>query len=362
VQALVEARRAGHVVAVALGGVREGENARRNRVAAFSSRGLSSGALVKPDLVAPGVGLRTAGAGTTATREPPFTTINGTSASAASVAGAAAVLAQARPALDARDVAGLLTGYARPLPGTSPVAAGAGGLDLGASAAGELVPLTRSLAFGAWTGPSWRSVRKLFVRNVSTRRLELTLDAVPTSETEQLAFVVRPRRALVRPGRTAVFTVVARASGRPQESAATGVISVEPAGAQALRVPWAIGFPREQISLVPTATIEPVSFAPSDVQPATLSVRAGRLLGERGGGIQIQPVERLDVLLYRPDGTFVGLLARLRDVLPGTYSFGITGRGPSGARLEPGAYELRLVAWPTLGGEPSRTRVRFEIV
>jgi hypothetical protein len=49
--------------------------------------------------------------------------------------------------------------------------------------------------------------------------------------------------------------------------------------------------------------------------------------------------------------------------LPGSYSFGITGRGPTSARLPAGDYELRLAAWPTLPkqAEPSRAQVRFTI-
>jgi hypothetical protein len=90
-----------------------------------------------------------------------------------------------------------------------------------------------------------------------------------------------------------------------------------------------------------------------------LVVRAGRV--NTGGGLQIEPVARLDVLLYTAAGAFVGVLARERDLLPGSYQFGITGRSPTGATLRPGRYEVRLVAWPTGGGAPSRARVPFAI-
>ena len=53
---------------------------------------------------------------------------------------------------------------------------------------------------------------------------------------------------------------------------------------------------------------------------------------------------------------------KVRDLLPGTYSFGITGRGPGGEVLGPGTYQLRLVAWPTLGTRPSRAQVAFRIL
>jgi len=56
-------------------------------------------------------------------------------------------------------------------------------------------------------------------------------------------------------------------------------------------------------------------------------------------------------------------LARLRDLLPGSYSFGITGRGPSSARLAPGTYQVRLAAWPVLPltARPSKAQVTFRI-
>ena len=78
-------------------------------------------------------------------------------------------------------------------------------------------------------------------------------------------------------------------------------------------------------------------------------------------GVQVEPVSRLDVALYSAAGEFVGTLARLRDLLPGTYSFGLTGRGPDSTELDPGRYEVRLTAWPTLPARPSRARVRFRI-
>jgi hypothetical protein len=54
------------------------------------------------------------------------------------------------------------------------------------------------------------------------------------------------------------------------------------------------------------------------------------------------------------------LLARLRDVLPGSYAFGLTGRGPNGGGLPPGRYRLRVLAVPP-DGTYERRFVRFQI-
>jgi len=72
-------------------------------------------------------------------------------------------------------------------------------------------------------------------------------------------------------------------------------------------------------------------------------------------------VQQLDVLLQRADGTAVGLLARLRDVLPGRYTFGLTGRGPDGQLLPPGNYVLRVIAYPVEEGPPDRRRLSFTL-
>ena len=51
----------------------------------------------------------------------------------------------------------------------------------------------------------------------------------------------------------------------------------------------------------------------------------------------------------------------MRDVLPGRYSFGITGRGVDGRRLPRGAYELRITAVPVGGGDEDEKIVPFAI-
>ena len=92
-----------------------------------------------------------------------------------------------------------------------------------------------------------------------------------------------------------------------------------------------------------------------------LAFTAGRLV-ESEGRYEVQAVDRLDMELRRAGAKQpLGLLARLRHLLPGRYAFGLTGRGPGGKVLRPGRYELRLVAYPTGADPPTRHTVRFTI-
>jgi hypothetical protein len=96
------------------------------------------------------------------------------------------------------------------------------------------------------------------------------------------------------------------------------------------------------------AKLTKATFAASDRKPAVLSFVAGRVDGSAERP-QILPLARLEIVLYRGKRR-VGTLVRLRDMLPGRYAIGITGRGPRGARLHPGAYALRIVGSPVGGG------------
>jgi hypothetical protein len=162
-------------------------------------------------------------------------------------------------------------------------------------------------------------------------------------------------------GRSATIHVDAITSSAPSGSATTdGAIFVAVVGGGAVRIPWAIAFGPDDLDLMQSATLSTTSFTPSDTKPALLSVDAGRLLAVEGK-LAIRPVSRLDVQLWRTNGTEVGTLARLRDVLPGRYTFGITGRGPDGQVLPPGTYELRVVAYPVDIGLATRRKLTFTL-
>ncbi|HEV2712292.1 MAG TPA: S8 family serine peptidase, partial [Gaiellaceae bacterium] len=109
--------RDGDEAVVEIGMSRTSGNPDAGRPAAFSSRGLAFDGGLKPDVIAPGVGLLTAQPGRAPDGSPAFGTVSGSSAAAAVAAGAAALLAQARPDLDAAGLRGALVGTARSVDG-----------------------------------------------------------------------------------------------------------------------------------------------------------------------------------------------------------------------------------------------------
>ena len=357
---LLAARRAGIDVGIALGHGHADANTGRGLVAGFSSQGLAFDGSIKPDIAAPGIAIATAEPGSAPDSSPLYGAVNGTSAAAATVAGGAALLAEMRPSLDGPALQSLLVGYAQP-GGAPATQVGAGTFRLGASAVGEVAAQPATLGFGIWGGPHWHATRTVVVRNVSTRRLQVSLSAVARGESEALHFRVVPDQVTLRVGRSATVKLTVRAAAAPHARLVTGVLQISPLGSSTLRVPWALSFRGESANLLPHVSISAPSFKASDTSPAVVTIQAGAVVHD--DGLQIQPVSRLDILLYTASGRFAGVLGRLRNLLPGSYSFGITGRGPSSAPLPPGAYQLRFAAWPTLprNAEPSRAQVSFKI-
>ena len=359
---LLAAQRAGLNVGLAIGPARHEANTGRGDVADFSSRGLAFDGSVKPDVAAPGVSIATSEPGSGPDGAPVYGTVNGTSAAAATVAGGAALLAQMRPDLDGSSLESLLVGYAEP-GSASATEAGSGTFRLGASAVGELAAQPTTLGFGIWGGPKWHGTRTLVVRNVSSRRLQLSVSIVSNVDPEALGFKLTPDRLVLPIGQAARIKIRVVAPAAPGPKTVTGVIKIAADGSETLRVPWALGFQQPPTTLIGHVSLSSSSFRQSDEKPAVLTVQAGNLV-RTGDSLEVQPVSRLDVALYTAGGGYVGLLTRLRDVLPGVYSFGITGRGPTSAPLAPGGYQLRLAAWPTLPADakPSRAVVRFRVL
>ncbi len=326
--------------------------------APFSSWGLAFDGGIKPDLLAPGVGLATADPGATPDGGSVFGTVSGSSAAAAVVAGAAALLAEVRPDAGAATLRALLVGGARPLDGASPVAQGAGMLDVGRSAAAELVADPPLLTFGRGTVEGWRGNEVLRLRNVSGRRLTVYIAAGRPTDTG-VRLGIEPRRTEIEPGAVARIALHIPPITIAQGEAALGSLTVTPVTGAAIQVPWAVVL-RPARALLGPLTLSRASFKPSESKPSVVVMRVGRVL-RMADGNTVVPVLRLDVELWTDKGKRLGLLTRLRDLLPGRYAIGVTGHAPGGKVLAPGAYRLRVFAWPTAGGRPTVRSVPFRI-
>jgi Subtilase family/PA domain len=351
----MDALRAGHEVTAVLAPSTEVANHGLDAVAAFSSGGLSFDGRVKPDVVAPGVGLATFDPSADGT--PRYSTVSGSSAAAAVAAGAAALVADARRGLSATELRSVLVGSAEPLGGAQPVTReGAGGLDPVAAATAELAVEPSTVAFGRAGEANWSGSQTLTVKNLSSRPLEVGFGLVPDQPGQaRVSFTAQPAHLSLGPGASSKVQLNVAATAALGDGA-SGVVVVSAQGARAARIPWAVAPRLEDAALVDSVSLSNWQFKPSKSAPAVLAFRAGRAVSGPGGE-QIEPVGLLDLELWTPQGKRIGVIARLRDLLPGRYAFGLTGRGPDGKVLGPGTYVLRLRAQPvdSADGTPPST-------
>ena len=365
-----DALRAGDPVSIRFGGVRRTANATAGLVAPFSSGGMAFGGSVKPDLVAPGVGIATADGGVNADGSERYATATGSSVSAAVVAASAALVAQARPGLTAAELKSLLVGNARQIVKDGvpePVTVqGAGVVDVAAAAAAEVAVAPATLAFGRVDDGGWQVTQTVRIRNLSRRELEVGFGITRDRWGEpELSFAATPAHLVLRAGKSGDVTLAASGSG-PLEGQAGGAFVVSPRASRIVRVPWAVSFRSGDTEpLLGGVALSNRAFSASDAAPAVLAFRAGRVTTDAdGGGESVQPVQLLVAELWRAGGKRLGVLTRMHDLLPGRYAFGVTGRGPMGRQLRPGRYVIRLVAYPPAGDAGAKATsvdVRFRL-
>jgi hypothetical protein len=192
----------------------------------------------------------------------------------------------------------------------------------------------------------------LTLRNLSTRALRL---AVAAPRAGPVVLAASPRRLTVAAGRRAQVFVTVRLAFAAGTEPVAGALRVTTIGGGAFRVPWLVTPARPPRPLVADVELSATSFKPSDSAPAVVSLTAGRVTGG-----ELTPLARLDLELWR-GGRKLGVLVRLRDLLPGRYAFGLTGRDPTGEKLDRGRYRLLLRAFPTDGGMPGTRSLEFRI-
>lgn len=345
---------AGVPVTVSIGNVKVASREAESSIAAFSSRGLVLDGSLKPDLAAPGVSVPTSEPGRGDDGDVRFGTISGTSAAAAVTTGVAALLAQGRPALDARGLHGLLVGSAQRAD-LDPTASGAGLVDLRAAAQQELIAWPTLVSFGAVADDG--AERVLRVTNVSTRRLSVSIGNTAIAP-KGVEITVEPQRVRLAPGRSAAVVVRAGTSQLSEEAgAATGELALRVGDSPEVHIPWTVAVP-PAVDLVSRLAIVTTGTRVSDATPAALSFVAGSVTASPEP--QVRAVELLEVELWRR-GERMGLLARRRELLPGRYTFGLTGRGPTGDRLGRGAYTIRLVAYPGDGTRRQTDTIEYRV-
>ncbi|HEU5010119.1 MAG TPA: S8 family serine peptidase, partial [Gaiellaceae bacterium] len=341
-------------VTVSIGDADVASRTEAGSIAAFSSRGLVLDGSLKPSLAAPGVSVPTSEPGRGDDGDVRFGTISGTSAAAAVTAGVAALLAQGRPALDARALQGVLVGSAQRAD-LDPTASGAGVVDLRAAVQQEAYAEPSLLSFGV-AGKDGAE-RVLHITNVSTRRLAVSIGNTAIAP-KGVEIAVDPQRVRIRPGRTADVVVRANTSQLSSVAgAATGDLVLRTGDSPDVHVPWAVAVPAP-VDLVSRIRIEMTGTRVADATPAALSFVAGSVSATPEP--QVRSVELLDVELWRGE-TRLGLLARRRELLPGRYTFGLTGRGVTGARLPRGRYTIHLLAFPGDGTRKQLDAITYRV-
>ena len=359
-QALAETVRAlsaqGIPVTVSVGAVGTAVNGGGGAVATFSSRGLAFGGVVKPELTAPGVAVATCEPGRGQDGEVRYGTVSGTSVAAAVVAGAAAVLAEGHPLADAEELAGLLVGSTSPL-GADGAASGAGLLDLRGAVRQEAVAEPVAISFGSEAREAPSSERTLVVRNLSTRRLAVAVDA--RSAPLGMQITARPSNLRLRSGESASVALRADTSGLPTDATAvSGAIVLHVGNSPSVRVPWGLAIPSPGVKLVSRVSLRTTGTSVSDATPDVLALVAGAVVAAPEP--QVRPVDVLQVQLWR-GAKLLGVLAQRRELLPGRYTFGLTGRGPDGGRLRRGEYTVRVVAFPDDGTRRQAVTVPYRV-
>ena len=329
-------------VTVAVGAARTAPNADVGSVAAFSSRGFAFDGVFKPEITAPGVSVPTSEPGRTDEGEVRYGTVSGSSAAAAVTAGAAATLAEARPRASAVDLLGLLVGSSYVAPDEKGVA---GMLDLQVAVQQEIAVDPAIVSFGPVTGGSTAIERTVRVHNLSTRALFISMDATSIGEGVKVSQLTGALR--LRPGASGDVVLHADLDPVPDEGrSTTGEIAVRFGSLRSARLVWSVATPAADVDLLSHVSLRSTGERVSDATPAVVSFVAGAIVGDDEP--EVRPLDQLEIELWRGDER-LGVLSRRRELLPGRYAFGLTGRDPQGERLPRGSYTIRLVARPEDG-------------
>ncbi|TDD94752.1 S8 family serine peptidase, partial [Jiangella asiatica] len=186
----------------------------------FSSRGPRLDGLIKPEIVAPGVGVvaaRAAGTSLGNLLDEHYTSLDGTSMATPHVAGAAAILAQQHPEWDGEQLKARLVTTTIPLEEVAATVQGAGRLDIAAAVGESAVVDAGVLDFGLLHFEDDTAVGTLTFTNPTDERvtLRLTTEADRTGPGDDARSPIRLRQPVlsIPPGGQASTQVQVSPSG-----------------------------------------------------------------------------------------------------------------------------------------------------
>ncbi|TDD98996.1 S8 family serine peptidase [Jiangella asiatica] len=208
-----------------------------DQVASFSSRGPTRSFELEPDLVAPGVEIRSTWP--LAQWAPGIYRISGTSMAAPHVAGAAALVRQLHPDASVEEVGGRLVGSAAAT-AAGPSASGSGRLDVEAAVAADVIaePTSVSLGLADLAAPVLDASGTTTLRNTGDTDIAVTLGAEPAADSAGTA-VVSPAQGVIPPGGELRVEVTVSADRPDQDADLAGWVVASLAGSMStVRVPY----------------------------------------------------------------------------------------------------------------------------
>lgn len=208
-----------------------------DQVASFSSRGPTTDFRAKPDLVAPGVEIRSAWP--TQQWEPGVYRLSGTSMAAPHAAGAAALLRQLEPGTPAERIGAKLIGSAAGLDDAAVTTAGAGRLDVAAAAVSPLsaAPAAFSLGLADLSGDTVAGSDSVTLYNDGDEDVRVRLRAEPHDESPGTVALDREEAQIPAGGELKVELSVS-ADLPDGDTDISGWVVAEVEGAPQVRVPY----------------------------------------------------------------------------------------------------------------------------
>lgn len=222
-------------------------------LAGFSSRGPRRGDhAVKPELTAPGVAIVAARAAGTAMGTPiddEYTSANGTSMATPHVAGAAALLAQARPDFDPSQLKNALTSTATDV-GSLWFEQGTGRVDV-ARAVSQGVYADAAIGFGSLSSSEDPVARQVTYTNLTDRVVNLQLEASVTDLEGTLADAITMSRGrlIIRPGDQATVTATIDPQALTDQPGPHGGVITARADGISVRTALSFGIKRDVVPL-----------------------------------------------------------------------------------------------------------------